>query len=322
MHRHSTTPACAPAPGLASAAMGWRQGRGRAAAIGLAERRLGAVARQWRCPPGPAAPVPDPVPAADPVGGWGSIADDPPVDQPVRSIPWSRSALRGLAVIVALAVTVAGYWAWSGRPRAVAVAPTVVAVGTPLPTPGPDSTPTPTPDTVTGSGESAPAAAAPPASASAPTAPAVPQVVVHVTGLVARPGLVRLPLGARVADAVAEAGGVTRRRAADTVNLARILVDGEQVVVGVPGASGQEGSAGPTAGSPPGTPLGSASVPVDLNAATAGALEALPGIGPVIAARIVDWRTANGAFRSVEELGEVSGIGDAILSQVRGLVRV
>jgi competence protein ComEA len=295
--------------------MGWRQGRGRAAAKGLAERRLGEAARQWRCAPGPAAPVHDLVPPADPVGGWDAIVDDPAVDQAVRSIPWSRSAMRGLAVIVALAVAVAGYWAWSGRPRAVAVAPTVVAVGTPLPTPLPTPAPTPTPDKVTGSGESAPAASATPA-------PAVPQVVVHVTGLVARPGLVRLPLGARVADAVAEAGGVTRRRAADTVNLARILVDGEQVVVGVPGAPGQAGSAGPPAASPPGTPLGSASVPVDLNTATAGALEALPGIGPVIASRIVDWRTANGSFRSVEELGEVSGIGDAILSQVRGLVRV
>ncbi len=142
----------------------------------------------------------------------------------------------------------------------------------------------------------------------------------HVTGLVARPGLVRLPLGARVADALAEAGGVTRRRAADTVNLARILVDGEQVVVGVPGAPGSAGS------SPPGTstssPQGNPLAPIDLNTATATVLEGLPGVGPVIAARIVDWRTANGAFRSVEELGEVSGIGDAILTQVRGLVRV
>jgi competence protein ComEA len=302
--------------------MGWRPGRGRATAIGLAERRLGEVARQWRCSPGPAVPMQDPVPVPEPVGGWDAIADGPDADQPVRSTTWSRSAVRGLAVIVALAVTVAGYWAWSGRPRAVAVAPTVVAVGTPLPTPAPDPTPTPMPGPAQVSDLSATVDGAQYASAHAPTAAAVPLVVVHVTGLVARPGLVRLPLGARVADAVAEAGGVTRRRAADTVNLARILVDGEQVVVGVPGAPGSVGSAGPAAGSPPGTPLGSTLTPVDLNTATAGALEALPGIGPVIAARIVDWRTANGAFRSVEELGEVSGIGDAILSQVRGLVRV
>ena len=227
--------------------------------------------------------------------------------------PWSRSAVRGLAVIVSLAVAVAGYWAWSGRPRAVAVAPAVVAVGTPLPIPAPPP-PAPTPPTPTPAPTPTPIA----------STSAVPLVVVHVTGLVARPGLVRLPLGARVADAVAEAGGVTRRRAADTVNLARILVDGEQVVVGVPGAPGSVGSAPPVAstGTPPGNPIGPGSTPIDLNTATAGVLEGLPGVGPVIAARIVDWRTANGAFRSVEELGEVSGIGDAILSQVRGLVRV
>jgi competence protein ComEA len=196
----------------------------------------------------------------------------------------------------------------------VAVAPTVVAVGTPIPSampaPAPPATTEPRPVAVT----------LPPA----PVASAVPQVVVHVTGLVARPGLVRLPPGSRVADAVAEAGGVTRRRAADTVNLARILTDGEQVVVGVPGAPGSAGSA-PSATSsnnPPGNPLGPGSAPVDLNTATISALEGLPGVGPVIAARIVEWRTANGAFRTVEELGEVSGIGDAILAQVRGLVRV
>ncbi len=149
-------------------------------------------------------------------------------------------------------------------------------------------------------------------------------MVVHVTGLVARPGLVRLPLGARVADAVAEAGGVTRRRAADTVNLARILVDGEQVVVGLPGSSGSAGPLGDGGVDqrPSGNPLGAGPAVIDLNTATAGALEGLPGVGPVIAARIIDWRTANGAFRSVEELGEVSGIGDAVLAQVRGLVRV
>lgn len=266
----------------------------------------------------------------EPGGGWTAITDDVEAPEPrIRVGPWSRSAVRGLAVIVALAVAVAAYWAWTGRPRAVAMAPTVVAVGTPLPTPAatPAATPEPAPEPA-----ALPAAAAPaptasmapvPPTGSAPAASAVPQVVVHVTGLVARPGLVRLPVGSRVADAVAEAGGVTRRRAADTVNLARILVDGEQVVVGVPGAPGTAASpSGTSAAAPAGNPLGSAASAVDLNSATASALEGLPGVGPVIAARIVEWRTANGAFRSVEELGEVSGIGDAILAQVRGLVRV
>jgi competence protein ComEA len=141
------------------------------------------------------------------------------------------------------------------------------------------------------------------------------EVVVHVTGLVERPGLVRLPAGARVADAIAEAGGVTQRRAADSVNLARVLTDGEQVVVSLTPATA---APAPAAAAPAGAPT----APVDLNAATPEALDALPGVGPVIAARIVAWRTTHGQFRSVEELGEVSGIGEAILAQLRPLVRV
>lgn len=311
--------------------MGWSRVRGSSRAIGLAERRLGEVARQWRCPPVTQAEAPDPVGPPEQAGGWSAITED--VHEPEQKAHqglWSGSAVRGLAVIVALAVAVAGYWGWSGRPRAVAAAPTVVAVGTPLPMPNP--TPVPTRSTAAepdpSPGPQAPAIPNTPALPVDSAAPAVPQVVVHVTGLVARPGLVRLPLGARVADAVDEAGGVTRRRAADTVNLARILIDGEQVVVGVPGAPGSAGlsSPGSSAGTPPGNPLGSPAgtgpVTIDLNTAPAGELESLPGVGPVIAARIVEWRTANGAFRSVEELGEVSGIGDAILAQVRDRVRV
>lgn len=222
-------------------------------------------------------------------------------------------------MIVTLAVAVAAYWAWSGRPRAVAAAPTVVAEGSPLALPVPVPALPSTPAAAPVQSDPAPVAVEP-----APAASAAPVVVVHVTGLVARPGLVRLPVGSRVADAVAEAGGVTRRRASDTVNLARILVDGEQVVVGVPGAPGSSGgsASAPSPSSALGNPLGAAPATIDLNTASASALEGLPGVGPVIASRIVDWRTANGAFRSVEELGEVSGIGDAILTQVRGLVRV
>ncbi len=136
------------------------------------------------------------------------------------------------------------------------------------------------------------------------------EVVVHVTGLVARPGLVTLPPGSRVADAVAAAGGVTKRRAADSVNLARLLVDGEQIVV----------SDGPVPGAPVPAATTSAQALINLNTADQAALEGLPGIGPVIATRIIEWRTANGAFRSVDELGEVSGIGDATLVRLRSLV--
>lgn len=217
----------------------------------------------------------------------------------MRLGPWGRPALRGLALLLALLVALAAYGAWLGRPRAVAQAPEVLAVGTPM-------TPPATPSTVTPSPPSAPGVEL------ATPAPVIADVVVHVTGLVAHPGLVRLPAGSRVADAIDEAGGVTRRRAAESVNLARVLVDGEQVVVSEAApiaAAGVPAQSGPPA-------------PLDLNTATAEALDTLPGVGPVLASRIVSWRQASGPFRSVEELGEVSGIGDAILSQVRALVRV
>lgn len=223
------------------------------------------------------------------------MPDDPAPRRVVSAGPWTRSALRALGVLVAAALVLAGYWAWSGRPRAIAQAPTVVATA---------------PAGMLG-GPAAPAevAGAPGGPVSAPT-PA-PDVVVHVTGLVARPGLVHLPLGSRVADAIAAAGGVTRRRAADSVNLARVLADGEQVVVTMlPAVASTPVASGAAAG------------PVDLNTATEAIIEGLPGVGPVLAGRILAWRATNGPFRSVDELGEVSGIGDAILAQLRPLVRV
>ena len=214
--------------------------------------------------------------------------------------------MRGLALLVAVAVALAAYWAWSGRPRAVALVPQVHASG--LPVAGA------LPQAAAGSSAGSSAGAGP-AAAAAPIEPsAVPTVattvIVHVAGQVARPGLVELPAGSRVADAVAAAGGATGRRATDTVNLARVLVDGEQVVVGA------------TAGAPSAGGSASTAALLDLNTASVTDLDALPGIGPVIAARILDWRAANGPFRSVEELGEVSGIGDAILAQVRSRLRV
>ena len=111
--------------------------------------------------------------------------------------------------------------------------------------------------------------------------------------------------------AIAAAGGVTRPRAADSVNLARVLADGEQIAVGVDAVAAAS------------TPTTGAVAPiVDLNTADLAALDSLPGVGPVLAGRILAWRQAHGPFRSVDELGEVSGIGDAILGQLRPLVRV
>jgi len=147
----------------------------------------------------------------------------------------------------------------------------------------------------------------------APPAPP-PQLVVDVAGAVRRPGLYRMPQGSRIADALTRAGGATARAAVDAVNLAAPLVDGEQVVIPLRVAGGGAAAAPP--GASPTAPSG----PVSLSAATVAQLDALPGIGPVTAQKIVDYRTEHGAFPSVEELDAISGIGPAKLDQLQGLV--
>ncbi|MEV0892446.1 helix-hairpin-helix domain-containing protein [Promicromonospora sp. NPDC050262] len=150
-------------------------------------------------------------------------------------------------------------------------------------------------------------------------------LLVHVVGEVARPGLVTLPDGARVADAVEAAGGVTRKADLAAVNLARAVVDGEQLYVPRPGepvpgtaAAGADGPAAPGGGGG----AGSAGGAVDINTADAAGLEALPGVGPSIAQAIVEWRETNGAFASVDELDDVPGIGPATLDELRDSARV
>ena len=145
------------------------------------------------------------------------------------------------------------------------------------------------------------------------------QLVVHVVGQVKRPGVVLLRPGARVRDAVAKAGGALPGADLAAVNLARGVVDGEQVRVPRPGeavsATGAASSGADGAGA-----AGSAGGPLNLNTASESALEELPGVGPVLAQRIIDWRTEHGRFTSVDELAEVSGIGEKLLAQVRPLV--
>jgi competence protein ComEA len=140
------------------------------------------------------------------------------------------------------------------------------------------------------------------------------RVAVHVAGRVRRPGLVRLPAGSRVQDAVRAAGGTTPGADLDAVNLARKLVDGEQVRIP---ARGQAAPAAPLAGAPDGQPAG----PLDLNTATAEQLDTLPGVGEVTAGRIVAYRTAH-PFTSVDELLEVPGIGQRRFEQLKDLVTV
>lgn len=177
----------------------------------------------------------------------------------------------------------------------------------------------PLPGAVEPGGESAAAPAAMPGPTAVPGPTTVPatEIVVHVVGEVASPGVVRLPAGSRVTDALDAAGGATGSADLAALNLARTLTDGEQVRVPAPG------EAGAVPGSPGGSaPPGGPAAPLDLNAATAADLDALPGIGPVLAERIVAWRTANGRFSRVAELTEVSGIGPALLADLEPLVTV
>ncbi|SDY74841.1 competence protein ComEA [Saccharopolyspora shandongensis] len=140
------------------------------------------------------------------------------------------------------------------------------------------------------------------------TAAAPPELVVSVVGRVVRPGLVTVPPGARVADAVASAGGPLPDTDLTGLNLARRLADGEQLYVAVPGAP------------QPGQPGGDGKV--DLNIATEDELDELPGIGEVTAKRIVQWRAEHGRFDSVEQLKEVGGIGETRFDRLREVVRV
>ncbi|QOV38379.1 ComEA family DNA-binding protein [Streptomyces ferrugineus] len=147
----------------------------------------------------------------------------------------------------------------------------------------------------------------------------VAEIVVDVSGKVREPGIHRLPAGSRVADALRAAGGVRPGTNTDGLNRARFLVDGEQVIVGapaaVPGAAPGVGSGG--AAVPDGAPAAS----VALNTATVEQLDTLPGVGPVLAQHIIDYRTQHGGFRSVDELREVNGIGDRRFADLRNLVR-
>ncbi len=204
-------------------------------------------------------------------------APDPP---PVPPSPPGRSALgafdpgrRGIRVLVVVAVLVglaAGYLAWRSRPRA----------------------------------EPVPAA---PAVATAPV-PSTGQIIVAVQGRVAHPGLYRLPPGARVADALAAAGGALPGVDLSYVNLARKVSDGELILVGT---------------SPPPEPGGPGSGgKVNLNSASLAQLDTLPGVGPALAQRILDYRAQHGDFHSVDELRRVAGIGDAKFAQLKDLVTV
>lgn len=206
---------------------------------------------------------------------------------------WPAGAGRA-AVLVAVVLLAAAVWRWGFAGGTGVVSP-----------PG-------------GDGTSRPAAGAPAHEATAASRPsALATVTVHVVGAVRRPGVYRLPGGSRALDAVTAAGGLLGNADQAAVNLARVVADGEQIAVPVQGA-GQASGAGGGAGAAPGAPGGK----VDLNTATAEQLDALPGVGPATAAKIVADRTANGPFRSVEDLLRVPGIGPKKLDSLKDLVTV
>ncbi|MEV7734754.1 ComEA family DNA-binding protein [Streptomyces sp. NPDC088921] len=218
-----------------------------------------------------------------------------------------RRNVVALSVLLVVAAVFAVQHFWTGRTQSVQ-APEVVRAAAPFGESG---------ESGASSAGGRRGAAGPAVSGGIPNTagPAGAEIVVDVGGKVREPGIQRLPAGSRVADALKAAGGVRPGTNTDTLNRARFLVDGEQVIVGGPAAPAPApGTGGPAAGGP-------AAAPVSLNTATVDQLDTLPGVGPVLAQHIVDYRTRHGGFRSVDELREVNGIGDRRFADLRNLVQ-
>ncbi|GAA3255703.1 hypothetical protein GCM10010532_105230 [Dactylosporangium siamense] len=202
-----------------------------------------------------------------------------------RERPWlaavdpGRRGVRVLAVVAVLVVCVAAFLAWRARPQVTPAPPTAAVSAVP----------------------------------SAAPSGAAARLVVSVNGKVHRPGLVELPAGARVADAITAAGGALPGTDLTGLNLARKVVDGEMISVGVPA---------PPGGAPAVPGGGGGGGPVNLNTATVTELQTLPGIGEVLAQRIVEYRDRHGGFRAVTDLRQVEGIGDAKFQQLKDKVTV
>ena len=208
---------------------------------------------------------------------------------------FARAHLAVVSVLVLVGLLGAGWALFRARPVAVATPGVGVTASAPMPSAEP--------------------------SGSAPAATSVPpEIVVHVVGAVRRPGLVRLTDGARVQDAVDAAGGLTGAARPGRLNLAQLLTDGQQVVIGTTGDQTSEVRDG---SAPTRSATGSsAATTVDLNRATAAELEQLPGVGPVTAAAILAWRSQQGRFTAVTELQQVDGIGPKTYARIAPHVRV
>jgi competence protein ComEA len=235
---------------------------------------------------------------------WYSPSTDAEGDSSLRR-RWDAHSALVMCAVAAVGIAL-GWWVWwQARPQLIDVGSSVLAEGSPPPLP----TPTPTP-----------APGATPATGSAPP------LMVDVEGRVRWPGVVLVPAGARVQDALRAAGGPRAGVSTRSLNLARPLADGEQIVLDPdhptpsPVPTSTVGRAGmsrrPVAVRP------SAAFPINLNTATSAELQTLPGVGPVLASRILAWRGAHGRFSTIQELQEVSGIGPARFAVLRTLVHV
>ncbi len=266
-------------------------------------------ARLIRLFPGPFGHVVDVSAVDDP--------DNPPDGRPERGID-GRAALV-VCLVAALSVALAGFLLWRARPQSADVGPMSASNGV--------ASPAPAMQTFV-------AASVVPSPTESPTAaPDDPGVTVDVQGRVRRPGVVNLPTGARVRDALNAVGGPRPGVSTRSLNLAAPVSDGEQIVLGP--ACGDAAAVQAPAGALPAAPAATTTTPggssrpartanavIDLNRATVAELETLPGVGPVLAQRIVDYRTTHGRFTSVDELREVSGIGPAKFAEIRSRVRV
>jgi competence protein ComEA len=232
-------------------------------------------------------------------------------DRVGAGVPQARLRTDHLPVVAALAAAalVGSLWfALRGSPEQVPVARTAAtASGSPAAAPVAGSGARSSPGSTTIPGPSTGPATGPAAGSAA--GPAAGTVVVDVAGKVRRPGVATLPAGSRVIDALRRAGGARRGVDLSALNLARVLVDGEQILVGRSPARGTAAAASTVPGAPDGAL-------VNLNTADLAALDSLPGVGPVTAQKILDWRTEHGAFSAVDELLEVDGIGARTLAEM------
>ncbi len=223
-----------------------------------------------------------------------------------------RTGLRAAVLLGALSAVLAGWFWWqaaTGTPRVVPLSE-VSSAGVEQQGTDPQSDPDTGPDT--GSPESS---AGPGTQAAG--------ITVHVAGAVVRPGIVALPAGSRLHEAIAAAGGSTVSAEPERLNLAAVLEDGQKILVpekGQPDASA--GDAGPDGPGSAGTADGTTGGKVNLNSAGVDELATLPRVGPVLAQRIVDWRKQHGRFQSVDELDAVDGVGPKLLEALLPLVRV